>query len=59
RRTCRAEANNRHVEMFHLFTHIHHDGKRLLSESEVLVKYDGGTRFVSGPRHETDNLCSP
>ena len=28
--------------MFHLFTHIHHDGKRLLSESEVLVKYDAG-----------------
>ena len=37
------------------------NSKRLLQAGvdEVLVKYDGGTRFVSGPRHETDNLCSP
>ncbi len=33
-------------------------------EVEVIYRasqgeYDGGNRFVSGPRHETDNLCSP
>lgn len=43
--------------MFYFFIYIYYDGKRLLFESEVFVKYDGGICFVLGLCYEIDNFC--